>query len=72
MQTPLGTKISILQAEHNLTNQALAEKMGIYPSNLAKLKTVKRPRPQTLHKLSKALGVPVRIFFEEALLTQGE
>lgn len=64
MKSTLGKKIDLLQAEKDITNVELANKMRIFPQNVAALKKRIRPRNSTIHKLAKALEVPVSIFFE--------
>ena len=64
MKSALGQVIFKIQAEKNMSNLELAEKMGTYPQNIAKLKTRKSLRPKTLHRLAKALGVDVDIFLD--------
>ena len=64
MNTAIGLKVELLQAEHNLSNKALAEKMGVQPQNIPRLKKAKGVRVTTIYKLSKAFGVPARYFFD--------
>lgn len=64
MQTKLGRLIYRLQAEKNLSNLELAQKMGMVPQDVAKIKTRKRLHAKTLHRLATALGEPVNIFLK--------
>lgn len=64
MLSAFGKQVDILQAENNLSNVKLAEKMGIKPQNVPKLKRVQSPRKTTIHKISRALGVPVAQFID--------
>jgi transcriptional regulator with XRE-family HTH domain len=64
MRSELGQVILKIQAEKNISNLDLAEKMGTLPQNVAKLKTRNSLQPKTLHRLAKALGVEVDIFLK--------
>jgi len=64
VNSPLGLKIELLQAEHGMSTVDLARKMGIKPQNVSKIKRVKWARVTTIHKLSKAFQVPVTYFYD--------
>jgi putative transcriptional regulator len=61
----MKNRIKIIRAEQNLTQQALADKMGISRSALNMIENEKTvPDGNTIALLVKALGVPAnRIFF---------
>ena len=65
MYTNIGKKVELLQAERNVTNNELAKRMGIKAQNIPGIKRAKHVRVTTVHKLAKALDVPVIYFFEE-------
>lgn len=62
MKSNLGLKIEALQIENNISNQQLAKRMSKKPQNIAKLKTVNKPRIGTLYKLAKAFNVSASYF----------
>jgi len=64
LNTGIGLKVELLQAERNLSNKDLAGKMGMRPQNIPRLKKAKGIRVQTIYKLSKAFEIPVSYFFD--------
>ena len=63
MNTGIGLKIELLQAEQNVNNLELAKRLGIRPQNIARLKR-RDVRLTTIHRLAKAFNTPVRYFFD--------
>ena len=62
-RSAIGDLIELRQAEIGLSTKDLAEKLGVTASRVCEIKTQDRLRPQTIHKLSRALNTPVRRFF---------
>lgn len=59
MRTELGNAILKIQAEKNISNMELAQRMGTAPQDVSKLKSRRSLQPKTIHRLAKALGVDV-------------
>lgn len=57
-------KIDLLLATENLTSAEIAQKMGVSRQSFTNIKRYERHQPRTIHKLSKAFGVPVDYFME--------
>jgi len=62
----LGRMISTRRESRNMTQRALAAKVGVTPGYLALLELGKRENPSldVLKRLAKALGVPVSELLE--------
>jgi transcriptional regulator with XRE-family HTH domain len=62
----IGTRIIQLRNQKGLTQQELGERTGLAASYLSRIENRHlEPRPQTLGKIAKALGVRVSEIFEE-------
>jgi DNA-binding XRE family transcriptional regulator len=62
----LGTRIMRVRNQKGITQRELGERSGIASSYLSRIENRHlEPRPKTLQKIAKALGVPVSDFFEE-------
>lgn len=56
----IGEKIRHLRLKQNLTQKALANKCGMYESQMRKYETGKaNPKIETLQKIADALNVPI-------------
>ncbi len=52
------------RARRDMTQAALAKKVGVHQVTIARLETgARRPSMRLLHRLAKALGVPVTELF---------
>lgn len=61
----LGLRIKELRKEQNLTQEALAEKLGLHQTYIGKLETGKsNPSFMLIYRMSKALKVNLHDFFE--------
>lgn len=61
----LGKRIKYLREQANLTQEKLAEKSGISLDYLGKIEVnINNPGLKTLIKLSNALNVPIKSFFD--------
>jgi transcriptional regulator with XRE-family HTH domain len=61
----LALKLKDLRDKRDLTQADLAKKAGVSPGYVARLETGHHdPKLSTLHKLAKALGVPVGALLE--------
>lgn len=75
----MGKKIKTLRKEKSLTLQELADKSGLYKSNISDIENEKRFKPniKTLEKLARALECEIGDFFERSIdkeeeeMTQG-
>ena len=75
----MGNKIKVLRKEKGLTLQELADKSGLYKSNISDIENEKRFKPniKTLEKLARALECEIGDFFERSIdkeeeeMTQG-
>lgn len=63
--TPFGKKLELLQIQKGINASELAKMTGIPVSNICQLKRTRRPKPNTLFRLGKALHVK-----PESLLTE--
>jgi len=66
----LGETLSLLRRRKVLTLEELANEAGVTVSTLSRLENdLQTPRPSTLRKVAKALGVdPSELVFEERML----
>ena len=55
--TPFGKKLELLQIQKGINAQELAKMTGIPVNNIYQLKLSRKPKPNTLYRLGKALGV---------------
>ncbi len=56
----IGARVRTARDVRALTQQELADAVGITPQQLSRIENRHmRPRPQTIHRLAGALGVPV-------------
>ncbi len=56
----IGARVRTARDVRALTQQELADKVGIAPQQLSRIENGHmRPRPQTIRRLAEALGVPV-------------
>ena len=64
----MGERIKKLRKEAGLTLQELAEKAGLYKSNISDIENEKRFRPnvKTLEKLAEALNCEIGDFFDRS------
>ena len=61
----LGEQLRYLRKEQNLTQEELAEKIGVHPTYVGKIEGGKsNPSTIMLFKLSRALGVKLSKVFE--------
>ena len=61
----LGEQLRYLRKEQNLTQEELAEKIGVHPTYIGKIEGGKsNPSPIMLFKLSRALKVKLSKVFE--------
>ena len=58
------TKIDVLLAEKNLYQRQVASRMGISERAFTNLKARERHNSRTIHKLSRAFGVPCEYFID--------
>ena len=65
----MGKRIRGLRKKAGLTLQELADKAGLYKSNLSDIENEKRFKPnvRTLEKMAKALNCEVGDFFERSI-----
>ena len=66
----LYNNVDRLCAEQRLQKKDLAEKIGIAPAALSKALTG-NPTLDTIRKIAKALGVPIKSLFEDTERTEG-
>jgi len=57
-------KIDLLLAEKNLYQRQVAARMGISERAFTNLKARERHNARTIHKLSRAFGVPCEYFID--------
>ncbi len=64
LKQKLGKRIQELRKSQNMTQEKLAEKINLDITSLSKIETGRNyPQPDTLEKLSDALGIDVEHFF---------
>ena len=63
--TKFGHKIGYAMAERDLSLAELARQAGVSRAAIYHMKITENPGGKVIHKLAKALGVPVSFFFEE-------
>lgn len=70
----MGTKIKELRKRLGLTLQELADKAGLYKSNISDIENEKRFKPnvRTLEKIAKALNCEIGDFFERSIEKEEE
>ena len=63
----LGQKLRKLRKEQNITQEELAEKVGLDPRTVLEIEAGKRENPtvKTLSRISEALGVKLSNLLEE-------
>jgi putative transcriptional regulator len=60
----LGDNLTRIRKEKGLTQEELADKIGVAKQNISRIERYgAMPTAYTLHKISKALDVPVDEFF---------
>jgi transcriptional regulator with XRE-family HTH domain len=60
----LGKNIQKLRKERKMTQDQLAEKVGIDPKNISKIETgINYPTPETIEAIAKALNVEIYELF---------
>lgn len=64
------TLIDILLAEQNMMQKDIARKMGISERSFTNLKARENHHPRTIHKLSRAFGVPCEYFFDRNVFSR--
>jgi len=64
MAKTFGLKIDELQADNGISLSELSTLTGMSRQTLYRVKKSKRPHMVTIHKLAKALKVPVSYFFD--------
>jgi transcriptional regulator with XRE-family HTH domain len=69
----LGQKLRKLRKEQNLTQLELAQQVGITNGQVSTIERgVSSPSLATLHRIARALNVPMNEFFEDARLREVE
>lgn len=70
----MGEKIKELRKRLGLTLQELADKAGLYKSNISDIENEKRFKPniRTLEKIAKALNCEIGDFFERSIEKEEE
>lgn len=63
--TEFGRKIGYAMAERDLSLAELSRRAGVSRPAIYHMRITKNPGGRTLHKIAKALDVPVSFFFEE-------
>jgi transcriptional regulator with XRE-family HTH domain len=62
----IGTRIIQLRNQQGMTQRDISERTGLAGSYLSRIENRHlEPRPQTLRKIAKALGVPVSELFQD-------
>ena len=64
MELNMGTKIASLRRERGMTQEQLAELIGIEPNNVSKIEIGKNyPTPENLAKIALALNIEIHELF---------
>ncbi len=66
VQRDLGLRIQELRRAHGETQESLADRLGMLPSNYARLEQGRNnPTVETLHRVATALDVDLAEFFRQ-------
>lgn len=63
--TEFGHKIGYVLAEKNLSLSELSKRAGVSRAAIYHMRITDNPGGKTIHKIAKALDVPVSYFFED-------